>query len=151
MTFNGEGHMSDLNIVVNLLAAFVLGGAVGWVREMEGKTAGLRTHILVCVGSALFMMLSGEMLLRSGLADPGRIAAGVVTGIGFIGAGCIVQARGAVRGITTAASIWITAAIGVASGTGFYVGAIVAAIITILTLQFLRMVEKKIIRTKEEE
>ncbi len=143
--------MSDLNIVINLLIAFVLGGAIGWVREMEGKTAGLRTHILVCVGSALFMMLSAEMMLQSGIADPGRIAAGVVTGIGFIGAGCILQARGAIKGITTAASIWITAAIGIASGTGFYVGAVTAAIITLITLQLLRMVEKRIIKTKEQE
>jgi putative Mg2+ transporter-C (MgtC) family protein len=143
--------MSDLNIITNLVIALVLGGAIGWLREMEGKTAGLRTHILVCVGSALFMMLSGEMLLKSGLADPGRIAAGVVTGIGFIGAGCIVQARGAVRGITTAASIWVTAAIGVASGTGFYVGAVAATIIALLTIYFLRIVEKRIIKTKEKE
>lgn len=146
-----EVQMSDLNIVINLLIAFVLGGAIGWVREMEGKTAGLRTHILVCVGSALFMMLSAEMMLQSGIADPGRIAAGVVTGIGFIGAGCILQARGAIKGITTAASIWITAAIGIASGTGFYVGAFTAAIITLITLQLLRMVEKRIIKTKEQE
>ncbi|KPJ68299.1 hypothetical protein AMJ44_06780 [candidate division WOR-1 bacterium DG_54_3] len=143
--------MSDLNIIINLLVAFILGAVIGWLREMEGKTAGLRTHILVCVGSALFMMLSGEMLLKSGLADPGRIAAGVVTGIGFIGAGCIVQARGAVRGITTAASIWVTAAIGVASGTGFYVGAVAATIIALITIYFLRIIEKRIIKTKEKE
>ncbi len=145
--------MSDLNIIINLLIAFVLGGAVGWLREMEGKTAGLRTHILVSVGAALFTMISGEMIFRSGLADPGRIAAGVVTGIGFIGAGCIVQARGAVRGITTAASIWVTAAIGIAAGTGFYVGAVAATIIALMTLWILREVEKKIIKTKggEEE
>lgn len=143
--------MSDLNIVINLLIAFFLGGAIGWVREMEGKTAGLRTHILVCVGSALFMMLSAEMMLKSGIADPGRIAAGVAAGIGFIGAGCILQARGEVRGITTAASIWVTAAIGIASGTGFYVGAIAATIIALITLQLLRVVEKRIIKTKEEK
>ena len=142
--------MSDLSIIINLVIALILGGAIGWLREMEGKTAGLRTHILVCVGSALFMMLSGEMLLKSGLADPGRIAAGVVTGIGFIGAGCIVQARGSVRGITTAASIWVTAAIGVASGTGFYVGAVAATIIALITIYFLRIAEKQIFKTKEE-
>lgn len=142
--------MSDINIIINLLIAFVLGGAIGWVRETEGKMAGLRTHILVAVGSALFMLLSGEMMLKSGMADPGRIAAGVVAGIGFIGAGCIIQAQGEVRGITTAASIWITAAIGIASGTGFYVGAVAATIVTLITLQFLRIVEKRIIKTKEE-
>lgn len=143
--------MSDFNVIFNLILAFILGGAIGWLRETEGKTAGLRTHILVGVGSALFMMVSGEMLLRSGLADPGRIAAGVVTGIGFIGAGCIVQARGSVRGITTAASVWITAAIGISCGTGFYLGAVAATFIALLTLQVLREVEKKIIKTKEPE
>jgi putative Mg2+ transporter-C (MgtC) family protein len=143
--------MSDLSVVINLLIAFVLGGAIGWLREREGKTAGLRTHILVCVGAALFMIISGEMMLKSGIADPGRIATGVVTGIGFIGAGCIVQARGSVRGITTAASIWITAAIGIATGTGFYVGAFAATAITLLTLGFLRVVETKIIKTKGGE
>jgi putative Mg2+ transporter-C (MgtC) family protein len=143
--------MSDFNIIINLILAFVLGGAIGWLREMEGKTAGLRTHILVSVGSALFMMLSGEMLLRSGLADPGRIAAGVVTGIGFIGAGCIVQARGAVKGITTASSIWITAAIGIACGTSYYLGAVATTIIALITLQLLREVERKIIKTKESK
>jgi putative Mg2+ transporter-C (MgtC) family protein len=141
--------MSDLILSLNLILSFVLGGIIGWVREFEGKTAGLRTHILVSVGSTLFMMLSGEMMLRSGIADPGRIAAGVVTGIGFIGAGCIVQSRDGVRGITTAASIWITAAIGIACGTGYYLGAVVTTIIAILTLQLLRKVELKIIKTKE--
>lgn len=143
--------MSDLNVVINLLIAFVLGGAVGWLREREGKTAGLRTHILVCVGAALFMIISGEMMLKSGIADPGRIAAGVVSGIGFIGAGCIVQARGSVKGITTAASIWVTAAIGIAAGTGFYVGALATTVITLLTLHLLRQVEKTVIKTKAEE
>lgn len=143
--------MSNVTIIFNLSIAFVLGGAIGWLREMEGKTAGLRTHILVCVGAALFMIISGEMILKSGLADPGRIAAGVVTGIGFIGAGCIVRARGAVIGITTASSIWITAAIGIAAGTSCYVGAVSATIITLITLYLLREIEKRIIKTKEEE
>lgn len=143
--------MSDLNVIINLLIAFVLGGIIGWFREAEGKTAGLRTHILVCVGAALFMIISGEMMLKSGVADPGRIAAGVVAGIGFIGAGCIVQARGAVRGITTAASIWVTAAIGLATGIGLYVGAAATTIIALITLELLRVVERRIIKTKEEE
>ncbi len=140
--------MSDIMVVVNLVAAFILGGAIGWVREKESKAAGLRTHVLVSVGSALFMIISGQMMVMSGGADPGRIAAGVVTGIGFIGAGCILQAGGEVRGITTAASIWITSAIGIAAGLGFYVGAVAATAITLLTLQLLREVETNIIRTK---
>lgn len=143
--------MSDLMTIINLSIAFILGGAIGWLREKEGKTAGLRTHILVSVGAALFMMISGEMMLKSGGADPGRIAAQVVTGIGFLGAGCIIQAGGSVRGITTAASIWITAAIGMACGLSYYVGALTATIIAILTLQLLREVEKNIIKTKGED
>ncbi|MBU0672450.1 MAG: MgtC/SapB family protein [Candidatus Margulisbacteria bacterium] len=141
--------MSDLTIVINLFVAFILGGIIGWLREKQGKSAGLRTHILVAVGSALFMQVSAEMVLVSGMADPGRIAAGIVTGIGFIGAGAIVQARGAVRGITTASSIWVVAAIGIASGSGFYVGAITATIIAWLTLDLLQKAEKKIIKTKD--
>lgn len=141
--------MSDLQVILNLLLAFLLGGMIGWLREKEGKIAGLRTHILVCVGSALFMVISGEMMAKSGIADPGRIAAGVVTGIGFIGAGCILRGRDQIKGITTAASIWVTAAIGIAAGTGFYVGAVAGAVIALVTLQLLKEVEKRIIKTKD--
>ncbi|MFC1571352.1 MgtC/SapB family protein [Candidatus Margulisiibacteriota bacterium] len=143
--------MSDLNVIINLLIAFALGGCIGWLREKEGKSAGLRTHILVAVGSALFMILSGSMVGVSGLADPGRLAAGVVTGIGFIGAGCILQDRGGIKGITTAASIWITAAIGIAAGTGAYVGALVTTVITGVTLELLGKVERKIIKSKDSQ
>jgi putative Mg2+ transporter-C (MgtC) family protein len=139
----------DLVMAANLLLAFVLGGVVGWLREREGKSAGLRTHILVCVGAAIFMAVAMEFLKISGNFDPGRIIAGVVTGIGFIGAGCIVQAAGSVRGITTAASIWITTAIGVAAGGGLYAIAVVATIITLITLELLGAVERKIIKSKE--
>ncbi|MFH1826506.1 MAG: MgtC/SapB family protein [bacterium] len=141
--------MSDLSVMVNLVVAFILGGVIGWLREKEGKSAGLRTHILVSVGSALFMIISGGMVSLSGLADPGRIAAGVVTGIGFIGAGCILQARGGVRGITTAASIWVVSAIGVAAGMGLYVGAVTVTIITALTLEPLGKIEKRILKSKD--
>ncbi len=141
--------MSDLNVVLNLLLAFVLGGFIGWLRERHGKAAGLRTHILVAVGAALFSLVSLDMVLKSGIADPGRIAAGVVAGIGFIGAGCIVQARGFVRGITTASSIWVVAAIGIASGMSFYVGAITTTIIVAITLELLQRVEKQILQSKE--
>jgi putative Mg2+ transporter-C (MgtC) family protein len=94
------------------------------------------------------MILSGQMMSLSGTADPGRLAAGIVAGIGFIGAGCILQAGGEIRGITTAASIWITSAIGIAAGMSSYVGAVVATIITLLTLQLLRDVETRLIKTK---
>lgn len=139
--------MSDFVMAGNLLLAFVLGGLIGWSREREGKTAGMRTHLLVCLGSALFMVISYQMVTL-GSADPGRIAAGVVTGIGFIGAGCIVQTGSGVRGITTAASIFITAAIGIAAGAGFYLSAIVTTVLSIAALQILREVEVRLIKTK---
>ncbi len=138
----------NINIISSLLIAFILGGIIGWFREKQGKTAGLRTHILVTVGSTLFALISTEMTTKSGIADPGRIAAGVVTGIGFIGAGAIFQGRGSVKGLTTASSIWISAAIGLACGIGFYVGAIVTTVIAAITLELLQRVEKGIIKSK---
>ncbi|MFH1361480.1 MAG: MgtC/SapB family protein [bacterium] len=140
--------MSDLMMVVNLIFAFILSGTIGWLREMEGKSAGLRTHILVGTGATLFMILSGEMITISQAADPGRIAASVAMGVGFIGAGCILQGENKIKGITTASSIWITAAIGVAIGTGLYVAAIATTIITAITLHWLGKVEHRITKTK---
>jgi len=142
--------MTDLIAILNLFLSFVLGGSIGWLRETEGKAAGFRTHILVCLGSALFMVVSTQMMQLSGAADPGRIAAGIVTGIGFLGAGCIVQAGGGIRGITTAASIWVTSAIGIAAGAGFYLIAIASTILTLVALQLMREIEKRIIKSKEE-
>jgi len=145
--------MIDWIVIGNLTLAFVLGGAIGWFREKEGKTAGMRTHILVALGSALFMVISKEMMTLTGTggADPGRIAAGVVTGIGFIGAGCIVQVGSGVRGITTAASIFVTSAIGIAAGAGFYTISIASAILAVAALQLLREFELKFIKTKSKE
>lgn len=142
--------MSNTIIIVNLTLAFLLGGVIGWFREKERKTAGMRTHILVCLGSALFMILSAKMLAVAAGADPGRIAAGIVTGIGFIGAGCILQTGSGVRGVTTAASIWVTSAIGIAAGAGFYLEAIVTVILTVAALQIIREMETRFFRTKEE-
>jgi len=142
--------MNEMASTLNLLLAFVLGGGIGFFREKERKTAGMRTHILVCLGSALFMVLSAKMMLLAGSADPGRIAAGIATGIGFIGAGCIVQTGSGVRGITTAASIWVTAAIGIAAGAGFYVEAVVTTLLTVAALQTIRSFETRYFKTKEE-
>lgn len=135
--------------IVNLLLAMLLGGVIGWYREKEGKSAGLRTHILVAVGSSLFMVLSAQLAQMSLTADPGRLVSGVVTGIGFIGAGCILHAPGQIKGITTAASIWITAAIGIAAGLGSYVSAVAATIITLATLEILGRAERLIIKSKD--
>jgi putative Mg2+ transporter-C (MgtC) family protein len=143
--------MIDWIVIGNLVLAFILGGAIGWFREKEHKTAGMRTHILVALGSALFMVISKDMMSLTGIADPGRIAAGVVTGIGFIGAGCIVQTGSGVRGITTAASVFTTSAIGIAAGAGFYSVSIAATILSVTALQLLREVEMRFIKTKSKE
>jgi len=105
-----------------LLVALLLGGAIGLERQMKQKSAGLRTHMMVAMGSALFMEISAAVPRMSGVAtsDPSRIAAQIITGIGFLGAGTILHARGFVVGLTTAASIWLAAAIGMGVGAGIY-------------------------------
>jgi len=135
--------MSEIDIIVKLLIAMVLGGLIGYCREIERKAAGLRTHILVTMGAALLMAVSIYIGTSFKGADAGRIAAAVVTGIGFIGAGAIIRERGEVRGITTAASIWICAAIGLTIGADLYIAAVTATIITLIVLEILRYIEKK--------
>jgi putative Mg2+ transporter-C (MgtC) family protein len=122
-----------------LMLAVVLGVAFGWNPERAHKPAGLRTHLLVCVGSALIMLVSLEMYYRyngpSSSADPGRIAAQVVSGIGFIGAGTILHAEGGlVKGLTTAASIWAVSGLGLACGAGMYLLAVVGTVVTLISL-----------------
>ena len=124
----------EVESLLRVLLAAGLGAVIGFEREKANKPAGLRTHILIGMGSALFTVVS--IYGFGGTADPARIAAGVVTGIGFIGAGVIFRGmRGdKVMGITTAASIWITAAIGIAAGCGLYIIAAVSALVTLLVL-----------------
>jgi putative Mg2+ transporter-C (MgtC) family protein len=119
---------------LRLLLAAVLGAAIGFQRERAHKPAGLRTHVLICLGAALFTVVS--ILGFSGPVDPSRVAAGVVTGIGFIGAGVIFRGmRGdKVVGITTAASIWVTAAIGIAAGVGLCIIAVGVTVLTVVVL-----------------
>jgi putative Mg2+ transporter-C (MgtC) family protein len=121
----------DLLMGLRILLAAGLGGAIGLQREMAGKPAGLRTHMLICVGSTLFTLAS--IYGFNDLAAPSRVAAGVVTGVGFIGAGAIIlrNSEGYVAGLTTAATIWVVAGIGLAVGSGLY---IVSAITTAITL-----------------
>ncbi len=124
---------SDLEMVLRLLLAVGLGALIGLEREHARKAAGLRTHLLVCVGAALFTIASiygfGEG------ADAARVAAGVVAGIGFLGAGTIISVRGGLlAGLTTAASIWAVAAIGLAAGAGLYIPATVATVIIVIIL-----------------
>lgn len=124
----------EIEAGLRLLLSAVLGGIIGLERERLHKPAGLRTHILICMGSALFTLVS--IYGFSGNVDPARVAAGVVTGIGFIGAGVIFRGmRGdKVVGLTTAASVWITAAIGIAAGCGMYIIGTAAAVIAVLVL-----------------
>jgi len=111
-------QMFRLELFLQLCLATLFGGAIGLERELGGKPAGLRTNILICIGSMLYTKLS--ITMAAGTADPTRIAAQIVTGVGFIGAGTILHARGAVVGLTSAATIWVVAAIGVALGATFY-------------------------------
>jgi putative Mg2+ transporter-C (MgtC) family protein len=123
----------------------LLGGIVGVERELSGKPAGLRTNILICLGSALLMDLSITLGMIDGgerVGDPARIAAQVVTGVGFLGAGTIMQARGEVVGLTTAATIWVVAAIGLAVGAGHRAKAIAAALLVTLVLTALGWLER---------
>ena len=145
--------ISDKEVVLRLLTAVVLSGLVGLEREAKGRAAGFRTHILVCVGSALIMLTGLYLTERGGVAeggDPTRLAAQVVSGIGFLGAGTIIQFRDSVRGLTTAASVWAAAGVGLAVGAGFYVGAISATVIVLIVLFGLRRFETHV-RSKGRE
>jgi putative Mg2+ transporter-C (MgtC) family protein len=123
---------TELEMVLRLLLAAVLGGIVGYQRERSGKEAGVRTHMLICTGAAMFTLVSVYGLPGS---DPARIAAGIVTGIGFLGAGVILhRSGGEVIGLTTAATIWAVAAIGLAAGAGLYIIAPVAAALILVIL-----------------
>jgi putative Mg2+ transporter-C (MgtC) family protein len=121
----------ELEIVLRLVLAAVLGGIIGFQREKSGKPAGLRTMILISLGAALFTVV-GTFGFIGG--DPSRIAAGIVTGVGFLGAGTIFHHRQIIEGLTTAAAMWVAAAIGLASGAGFYIIAPAAAILTFIVL-----------------
>jgi putative Mg2+ transporter-C (MgtC) family protein len=130
--------MTDMFLRLALAAA--LGGAIGLEREIHRKPAGLRTNMLISIGSALFAMLSVELGRAAG--SPDRVAAQVVTGIGFLGAGAILRSGESIHGLTTAATIWVNAAIGVAAGLGAYAAAIVAATLTLIVLVLLPFVER---------
>src|SRR6478672_5906712 len=109
----------DPSIALKLVLAAILGGVIGIEREIRDKPAGLRTNILICVGSTLFMTVSTQMASLTG-GDPTRIAAQIVTGIGFLGAGAVLHSHGYVIGLTTAATIWVVAGVGMALGGGMY-------------------------------
>jgi putative Mg2+ transporter-C (MgtC) family protein len=133
----------DPAIPIRLLLAAVLGGLIGIEREIRDKPAGLRTNILICVGSALYMSLSTQIAQLLG-GDPTRIAAQIISGIGFLGAGAVLHSHGFVLGLTTAATIWVVAGVGMALGSGMYLVAVFATAMSLVTLYFLSFIEDKI-------
>lgn len=141
-------YVTEQEAVIRLAVAVILGGAVGLERERAEKPAGLRTYILVCEGAALFMVCSlllGDLVTSTtgDLYDPSRIASTIVQGIGFLAAGVIFASGREVRGLTTAAGIWVTAAIGLAAGAGFYLVATAATGIALVTLRWLHWLDVK--------
>jgi putative Mg2+ transporter-C (MgtC) family protein len=131
--------------LISILLAVVFGGAIGLEREISGKAAGLRTNVLICLGAAVFTMISKQMGSEYGGSFT-RIAAQVVTGVGFLGAGAIIQDRGGVQGLTTAALIWLVASIGMACGAGFHALAVISTLIAILVLIGLGQLERPLAR-----
>jgi putative Mg2+ transporter-C (MgtC) family protein len=138
--FTWQGVISQIFFVGQILLAIILGALIGWQREVRGKAAGGRTYALVCAGSALFTILSINAFPGS---DPARVAAQIVVGIGFLGAGTILNRDNRIHGLTTAAGLWVSAAIGMAVGVGFYLVAIVGAL---LMLGVLMVNEEKILK-----
>lgn len=148
---SGIWHITYLDMTLRILAALALGGLIGFEREVNNHAAGFRTHILVCVGSATIMLLSiygfGEFANELNVRmDPARLAAQVITGIGFLGAGAIIRTGSYVSGLTTAASIWVVAAIGLCIGAGFYYGAVLVAFLVLVSLFLFNKWEKGLMR-----
>ena len=127
--------IADTEILLRLFIATVVGGLVGLEREVVHKPAGIRTHMLVCLGSALFVLVTFQTLPL----ETARIVSGIATGVGFLGAGTIFKAKSDVHGLTTAASIWVVAAIGVTTGLGYYLMAAAATVFTLLILYLNRI------------
>ena len=151
--------LSTTEALLRLLAAALLGGAVGFERELRDHEAGLRTHLIVTLGACVFTLVSAyawtdwQFSTESGIAfDPTRIAAQIVTGVGFLGAGAIIVRGINVRGLTTAATLWVCAAIGMAAGTGYYVVAFGATVLVLVSLGPLRVVSRRMVaKVRPEE
>ena len=133
--------------LLRVAVAAALGGAIGLERELDEKAAGLRTHMLVSVGAALFTLVGayGFADLSTASTDPSRVAAQVVTGVGFLGAGVIFRQGFTIRGLTTAASLWIVAAVGMAAGAGYWKGAVIAAGAALVSLRPLEWLKERVI------
>jgi|SRR5688572_8925114 len=139
-----------LDLAAKLVIAVLVGGGIGLERELKGKPAGLRTNILICVGSALLMDL-GMGIGESHGGDPSRIAAQVVTGIGFLGAGTILHTRGQITGLTSAATIWVVAAIGLTIGAGYFIEALGTTVAVMIVLIGLGWVESRFLSRMDHE
>lgn len=135
----------NLEIIIKLVLASILGGFIGLEREATNRPAGFRTHILVSVGSALMMLVSIDNMKYG--ADPSRIASQVVSGIGFLGAGTIMRTNTSIEGLTTAASLWVCAGIGLAIGSGYYLGAVITTGIVLFFLRNSRIFEKVLLKS----
>lgn len=132
--------------IIRLVLALLVGSLVGLEREVSRKPAGLRTHALISLASALFTMLSISSAFGDGAVDPTRIASQILAGMGFVGAGVIISAGGHIKGVTTAVTLWITAAMGMAIGLGEYLLAAVSIGLTLLTLLLLKVFERSLDR-----
>ena len=150
-----DDNVNAIGSVFKLLLSMTLGAAVGLERRHKGQIAGMRTFALICMGATLAMLVSiyipQKLMGQTENGDPGRIAAQVISGIGFLGAGAIIQMKGSVRGLTTAAGMWMTASIGLAVGAGMYGVASVASLLIILVLTLLELCEKRIFKGKEQK
>jgi putative Mg2+ transporter-C (MgtC) family protein len=142
--FSAMVETFHLELLLQVVLATVMGGAIGMERELSGKPAGLRTNILICVGATLFTVLSLKLAAARG--DPARVAAQILPGVGFIGAGTILHARGSVTGLTSAATIWVVAAIGMALGAGAYTEAVGTTLLVMLILAGLGFLENFVAR-----
>lgn len=144
--------MASLENVFRLFVAMLLCGLVGFEREWQGRPAGFRTHILVGLGSALTMIIGLEMARANpgSSIDPQRIAANVVSGLGFLGAGTIMREGASIRGLTTAASLWVCGVIGIAAGAGSYVSAAGTSVLALLTLVLMSAVERRVLHARRD-
>ncbi len=143
--------ISSIEIILRIFISAAIGGLIGIEREVHNRPAGLRTHVLVTVGSSLIMLISIDgfnSLGPEGLGDPARLAAQVVSGIGFLGAGTIMKTGNTINGLTTAASLWVSAGIGLGIGAGYYLASVATGAIVLLTLMSLGSLEKKVLKRK---
>ncbi|MEL3906164.1 MAG: MgtC/SapB family protein [Treponema sp.] len=143
--------LTDSVIVIRLLLSFCAGAAIGLERSSKRQAAGLRTHILICLGATGVMLLSIWLTEVKGGGDPGRIAAQVVSGMGFLGGGAILKFGANVKGLTTAASIWVVACIGLVTGCGMYAASITMIAITLVTLSVMSFIELRLFPARQNK